>query len=89
MSAPNIPHYNKNKAKGIMRVGHVLTVETMINLGKPQDVTWNDSWTAVTVDGMRSAQFEHTVFVTQTGCELLTARKDEPVMTWNKELLQR
>lgn len=88
-TAPNIPHYHKNKAKGIMHAGHVFTVEPMINLGKQQDVTWKDDWTAVTVDGKRSAQFEHTVLVTPIGCEILTARKDEPVMTWNKELLQR
>lgn len=72
-----------------MHAGHVFTVEPMINLGKPQDVAWKDDWTAVTVDGKRSAQFEHTVLVTPTGCEILTARKDEPVMTWNKKLLQR
>jgi len=88
-TAPNIPHYHKNKAKGIMHPGHVFTVEPMINLGRPQDVTWRDDWTAVTVDGKRSAQFEHTVLVTETGCEILTARDNEPVMMWNKDLLQR
>jgi methionyl aminopeptidase len=69
--------------------GNCFNVEPMINLGKQQDVTWKDDWTAVTMDGKRSAQFKHTVLVTPTGCEILTARKDEPVMTWNKELLQR
>ena len=57
-TAPNIPHYHKNKAKGIMKAGHVFTVEPMINLGSPHDVTWGDNWTAVTTDGKRSAQFE-------------------------------
>jgi methionyl aminopeptidase len=88
-TTPNIPHYNKNKAKGTMKVGHVFTVEPMINLGRPQDFTWQDDWTAVTVDGKRSAQFEHTVRVTETGYEILTAREDEPVMKWNKDLSQR
>mmetsp|Transcript_46392 Transcript_46392/g.68501 ORF Transcript_46392/g.68501 Transcript_46392/m.68501 type:complete len:410 (-) Transcript_46392:197-1426(-) len=88
-TAPNVPHYQKNKAKGIMKPGHVFTVEPMINLGRSHDVTWGDNWTAVTADGSRSAQFEHTVLVTKTGCEILTARNDEPVMTWNKELVQR
>jgi methionyl aminopeptidase len=72
-----------------MKVGHVFTVEPMINLGGPSDTTWYDNWTAVTTDGKRSAQFEHTVVVTETGCEILTARANEPVMTWNPELNTR
>src|SRR5690606_31261887 len=84
-TAPNIPHYAKNKAKGVMKSGHVFTIEPMINLGMCsatpaescgmpntnadvcvlpgvwQDVHWPDGWTAVTADGRRSAQFEHTV----------------------------
>jgi len=52
-TAPNIPHYHKNKAKGVMKAGHVFTVEPMINLGAQQDVTWGDNWTAVTRDGSR------------------------------------
>jgi len=88
-TAPMIPHYNKNKAKGVIKEGHVFTVEPMINLGSPNDITWGDNWTAVTVDGKRSAQFEHTVLVTKNGCELLTGRKDEPVMLWDANLQQR
>jgi len=38
-------------------------------------MTWKDGWTSTTVDGQRSAQFEHTIVVTETGCEVLTARK--------------
>lgn len=45
---PNIPHYGKNKAKGTMKVGHVFTIEPMINLGTAGDKTWDDNWTAVT-----------------------------------------
>jgi len=88
-TAPNVPHYNKNKAKGTMKKGHVFTVEPMINLGSYDDITWGDNWTAVTRDGKRSAQFEHTVLVTDNGCEILTARHNEPVMKWDPELLQR
>ena len=88
-TAPNVPHYNKNKAKGVMKEGHVFTVEPMINLGSYDDITWGDKWTAVTRDGKRSAQFEHTVLVTKDGCEILTARDNEPVMTWNTDLQQR
>jgi len=95
-TAPNIPHYHKNKAKGIMKVGHVFTVEPMINLGTSGDKTWGDNWTAVTTDGKRSSQFEHTVVVTETGLELLTARKTDGsegpctiMPDWNEEWFQR
>lgn len=86
---PNVPHYAKNKAKGVMRAGHVFTIEPMINEGVPADKTWGDNWTAVTADGKRSAQFEHTIVVTETGYEILTARENEPVMQWNPELNSR
>ena len=61
----------------------------MINLGTAGDKTWDDNWTAVTTDGKRSAQFEHTLVVTETGYELLTGRENEPVMTWKPELTFR
>jgi methionyl aminopeptidase len=86
---PNIPHYAKNKAKGTMKAGHVFTIEPMINLGQSSDRTWDDNWTAVTADGKRSAQFEHTILVTETGYEILTARDNEPVMKWTPELNYR
>ena len=87
----NVPHYHKNKANGVMvmREGHVFTVEPMNTLGSYQDTTWDDNWTAVTADGKRSAQFEHTVLVTKDGCKILTARENEPVMKWDPDLLQR
>jgi methionyl aminopeptidase len=56
-----------------MKPGHVFTIEPMINEGTWQDVSWPDNWTAVTTDGKRSAQFEHTLLVTETGVEILTA----------------
>jgi methionyl aminopeptidase len=61
----------------------------MINMGSSADVTWGDNWTAVTADGKRSSQFEHTILVTPTGYEILTARENEPVMQWNAQLNQR
>jgi len=88
-TAPNVPHYHKNKAKGVMKAGHVFTIEPMINLGNPNDTTWGDNWTAVTTDGKWSAQFEHTILVTDTGYDILTARDNEPIMLWNPDLLQR
>lgn len=77
-TVPTIPHYANNKAKGTMAVGHIFTIEPMINLGTYHDVTWPDGWTSVTADGKRSAQFEHTMLVTEHGVELLTARPGEP-----------
>lgn len=74
--APTIPHYAKNKAIGVMKPGHCFTIEPMINAGKFHDETWPDNWTSVTCDGKRSAQFEHTLLVTETGCEILTKRPD-------------
>ncbi|KAL9175986.1 hypothetical protein ABFS82_02G148800 [Erythranthe guttata] len=72
--APNIPHYARNKAVGVMKAGQTFTIEPMINAGVWRDRMWPDGWTAVTADGKRSAQFEHTLLVTDTGVEVLTAR---------------
>lgn len=73
-TAPSIPHYAKNKAVGVMKPGHSFTIEPMISQGSWRDETWPDKWTAVTVDGLLSAQFEHTLLVTDTGCKVLTER---------------
>jgi methionyl aminopeptidase len=48
------------------------TIEPMLNLGTHEWVMWDDGWTVVTRDGRRSAQFEHTLLVTQSGAEILT-----------------
>mmetsp|Transcript_6400 Transcript_6400/g.9655 ORF Transcript_6400/g.9655 Transcript_6400/m.9655 type:complete len:382 (+) Transcript_6400:65-1210(+) len=90
-TVPDVPHYAKNKAKGVLQPGHVFTIEPMINLGGYRDVLWPDGWTAVTEDGSRSAQFEHTMVVTETGCELLTARIGEPTdrLVWNPETFSK
>jgi methionyl aminopeptidase len=90
-TSPNVPHYPRNKAKGTMQPGHVFTIEPMINLGVYQDKLWPDDWTAVTADGSRSAQFEHTILITETGCELLTARIGDPIdrMVWSRDAFQR
>ncbi|KIY43344.1 methionine aminopeptidase [Fistulina hepatica ATCC 64428] len=70
----NIPHYAKNKAVGTMKPSMIFTIEPMINLGPNcRDVHWPDNWTATTVDGNRSAQFEETMLITETGVEVLTA----------------
>ncbi|QIW97729.1 hypothetical protein AMS68_003247 [Peltaster fructicola] len=72
--APNVPHYAKNKAVGEAKPGMCFTIEPMITLGSYKDKTWPDDWTSVTADGSRTAQFEHTLLVTEDGVEVLTAR---------------
>ena len=70
---PTILHY-KNNEPGTMEVGHVFTIEPMICEGTAQHIEWADNWTATTKDGKRSAQFEHTLLVTEEGLEPFTAR---------------
>ena len=53
------------------------TIEPMISLGTYKDKTWPDDWTSVTQDGSRTAQFEHTLLVTEDGVEVLTARLED------------
>lgn len=81
-TAPNVPHYRKNKAVGMCKKGMVFTIEPMVNVGGWRDDLWPDQWTAVTADGSDSAQFEHTVLVTEDGCEVLTARVDDGPKFW-------
>jgi methionyl aminopeptidase len=65
-------HYYDPRASMIMRPGMTFTIEPMITLGTWQHRMWDDDWTAVTADGKRTAQFEHTVLVTEDGVEVLT-----------------
>ena len=70
--APQVPHFG-NKGAGIGLIpGMVFTIEPMINLGKKELRILDDNWTAVTKDGLLSAQFEQTVLVTEDGVESLT-----------------
>jgi len=83
--APNVPHYKGNKAVGICKPGHTFTIEPMLTEGTWRDVTWPDHWTSATADGRRSAQFEHTLLVTESGVEILTARlPDSPRFWWEE-----
>ncbi|EDQ91413.1 uncharacterized protein MONBRDRAFT_17874 [Monosiga brevicollis MX1] len=79
--APNVPHYARNKTAGVMKPGHTFTIEPLINVGTWDDVTWPDSWTITTKDGKRSAQFEHTLLVTEDGVEILTGRNPDSPST--------
>jgi len=69
---PNILHYGR-KGQGVpLKPGMFFTIEPMINLGRPQVKVLSDGWTAVTRDRSLSAQYEHSVGVTETGVEVFT-----------------
>ncbi|MCV0397010.1 MAG: type I methionyl aminopeptidase [Rhizobiaceae bacterium] len=70
--APNILHYGSANEGVEMRPGMIFTIEPMINLGRPHVKVLSDGWTAVTRDRSLSAQYEHTVGVTETGSEVFT-----------------
>jgi methionyl aminopeptidase len=67
-----IPHYDEPRFDDEILPGMTFTIEPMLNLGTHEWVMWDDGWTVVTADGRRSAQFEHTLLVTQDGAEVLT-----------------
>jgi methionyl aminopeptidase len=69
---PQVPHYYDPAATFECKPGMTFTVEPMINLGTWKHESWNDNWTAVTQDRKRSAQYEHTILVTDVGVEILT-----------------
>ncbi|WP_223633460.1 type I methionyl aminopeptidase [Corallococcus sp. EGB] len=69
---PHVPHVARAGTGITLRSGMVITIEPMINLGRPDIRMMPDGWTVVTADGSLSAQFEHTVLVTRDGCEILT-----------------
>lgn len=63
----------------------------MINVGVSGEAMWPDEWTVVTRDGKRSAQFEHTIIITDDGCEILTARvgASRREMVWDEAFINR
>ena len=71
-SAPSVLHFGR-RGEGIELVpGMFFTIEPMVNAGKPDTKVLSDGWTAVTKDKSLSAQFEHSIGVTETGCEIFT-----------------
>ena len=81
---PNILHYGEPGEGLQLKPGMLFTIEPMINLGKPPVKILSDGWTAVTRDRSLSAQFEHTVGVTETGCQVFTLSPkglDRPPLT--------
>lgn len=77
--APNILHYGRQGIGLVLKPGMTFTIEPMINQGKAKIRTKADGWTVVTKDKKLSAQWEHTILVTQTGYEVLTLREEESV----------
>ncbi|MFT5852639.1 MAG: methionyl aminopeptidase [Colwellia sp.] len=76
---PQIVHYKNNDKTKILE-GMCFTIEPMINLGKASTVLdKKDNWTVYTSDNKNSAQWEHTLVVTKTGCEILTLREEETI----------
>jgi len=68
-----IPHYDAAPAYDrVLEPGMTFTIEPMLNLGTSQWEMWEDGWTVVTADRRRSAQFEHTILITEDGNEILT-----------------
>lgn len=70
--APNVLHYGKPGTGPVIEAGMFFTVEPMINIGRPDVRMLSDGWTAVTRDRTLSAQFEHSIGVTETGIEIFT-----------------
>jgi methionyl aminopeptidase len=69
---PNVLHYGKPGEGAVLKPGMFFTIEPMINLGKAHVKVLSDGWTAVTRDRSLSAQFEHSIGITETGCEIFT-----------------
>ncbi len=67
-----VPHYDDPAASLVLETGMTFTIEPMLTLGTINYEIWDDGWTVVTQDRKRTAQFEHTILVTQTGSEILT-----------------
>lgn len=74
---PQVVHYGKKGDGMRLEAGMIFTIEPMVNLGKRHVKLLKDGWTVVTKDGRLSAQWEHTILVTDTGYEVLTLRKGE------------
>lgn len=74
---PNVLHYGKPGLGEVLQPGMIFTIEPMVNAGKRDVKLLPDAWTVVTKDHSLSAQWEHTILVTETGYEVLTKRKEE------------
>lgn len=69
---PDVPNFGKKGAGPVLKKGMTIAVEPMLNLGTRKIYILDDDWTIITGDNKPSAHFEHTVIVTEDGCEILT-----------------
>jgi methionyl aminopeptidase len=69
---PQVPNFGVPKTGIRLSPGMVLAIEPMVNQGRPEVKVLDDGWTAVTIDGSRSAHFEHTIALTEKGYEILS-----------------
>ncbi len=76
---PNVLHYGLPGTGAALQAGMIFTIEPMVNAGKRQVKLLPDQWTVVTKDHSLSAQWEHTILVTETGYEVLTKRNEEAI----------
>lgn len=67
-----IPHYDSQEYRDVIEPGMVFTIEPMLTLGSAEWEMWDDDWTVTTLDKSFSAQFEHTILITESGPEILT-----------------
>lgn len=69
---PSIPNFGRPGSGPVLKAGMTLAIEPMLCLGRADVIVKNDGWTAVSADGSLAAHYEHTVAVTDEGCEILT-----------------
>lgn len=74
---PQVLHYYADDGGVVLKPGMVFTIEPMINAGKKEVRIMGDGWTVKTKDRSHSAQYEHQIVVTETGCEVMTIRDEE------------
>ena len=76
---PQVLHYDSPETNVVLKPGMTFTIEPMVNAGKKEIRSMKDGWTVKTKDRSLSAQYEHTIVVTDNGCEILTLRKDDTI----------
>lgn len=74
---PQVPNYGKSGSGPVLKSGMVIAVEPMVNEGRAEIEILEDGWTVITADGSLSSHYEHTVLITDSGFELLTASKND------------
>jgi methionyl aminopeptidase len=77
-----IPHYDDPRLETMIEPGMTFTIEPMITLGTYDYEIWSDGWTVVTKDRRWTAQYEHTILVTDSGAEILTLPTGADEGTW-------